>query len=270
MKVRIGNQPVSDDMDRAEKQIVQELMKTVHQGVDEISEKQLKYAADIAQQAAIYEASQLFQVLADILDEDTLTGNSSIGLDARLLSQGASYPQDFSPLDGNDRGIIPWKDYSVGYSKWKERHYPDHYQQFFVLDQSLKSYFKGRADSIISSRFGGVRINVSPQTTELDDNFEADLAVIELGRVIINIFPDINSSLLPGLSSGRWTDTLENGDFERDTFSGLKTAAKLVQSHNDVDTYRALVAPAVQFWVLVRIPAAIFARLSKYFKKAYR
>ena len=128
---------------------------------------------------------------------------------------------------------------------------------------------------MVEGRFGGVTIDVQPAqavTNSLDMDGKGkpqDYRAISegdrpsnstlLGKINIRIFPNIATSLLPGLASRRWSDTgSTNGAMERAMLApsvALKLAGGGVGG-TEVP-YRPLILPITQFWMLVRIPNAI-------------
>jgi hypothetical protein len=82
-----------------------------------------------------------------------------------------------------------------------------------------------------------------------------------LGALRIHIFPRIGPALLPGLASGRWTQTTTDGRFERQLFGNAQWVRKLA---GPPGRQRPIMQPVVQFWILHRIPRAIVPVLQKW------
>ena len=269
MKVRIGQTFKTTDPSDAAKQFQKTVLKAVKKQVIYTSKPFMEKLGQEIQEIAINEAHQMFEVLADKIDQQS-TGD--LGLTASDLAVGMT-----SPISAG--GSVAWAPLSYHYLLQKMRRFSGASKTFIANDQRmfrfggyLSGYFRRESASIVDTRFGGVDLKVN--TEGLDENprfdgdvdqlsFGDDLKEFLIGRLSLTIFPNISPSLLPGLASSRWTATLQRPDFEDSMFSDLRTAQKLSQHHGDNYYYRPLVLPAVQFWVMVRIPAAIQAALSQ-------
>ena len=251
---------------------------------------QMNYLAGVLDLVANAEADKIYSVLSDVIDNPTW----NFGLQALDLERGISAVPEVS-------GRIKWKDLSDSYLTQKAKvdtRYTYSFnraagfqpkqigkkddgsarfaeQNFFRYLGPLSAYFRNQGTSIVQGRMGGVKVTIDAsglqagsRSTVSDYAYGEAIDKLLIGRLDIEVFPDVTASLLPGLASNRWTKTLENGQFEEDIFDGTKTGYKLAQNHHDSVFYRALVAPAVQFWILVRIPTVIRQRLQLYLSRA--
>lgn len=271
MKIRIGkgSWQAWSGATALERQISKSLLSAVTGDIIELGNRQLRYIRDAVQDVATTEAHKLFTILTELIDQET-AGASYAGFNSAALMMGITPDWEFLRNDQLG-GEVQWAALSDHYYKFKRRHKRAHANQFFQFSGRLRAYFKNQGVSIVDSRLGGVQVNTIPKYVgdQLSTFPDAELGSrntyeVLVGALTVRIFPSVAPSMLPGLASGRWMDTLADAGFERSVFSDLATEDKLANKDNP---YRPLVAPAVQFWILTRIPQAIFRRLRTYFHK---
>ena len=213
--------------------------------------------------AANEEALQLFQAIAGVIDR----GRDNF-----------SAIQIGNPKDANPGGVVRWDKLSDRYALWKARRglaakrgqrtrtgstrrYVQQGAGFYTLTGDLHRYFDRNSSSIVLNRFGGVRIRV--QRDQLKHSTTrgkgTTAARVELGRLQVQIFPRVDSSLMPMLASRRW-DKVGETQLERESLPP-RVADKL--SGGRYGPVRPLVTPTVQFFILHRIPNAIARELRK-------
>lgn len=275
MKIRIGGGPLSDqqatqlrlskvptstDLAKIENAIRDSLLASIKEEVLAISPQRLQKMADAVRMAATLEALKLFGEIGSLIDSQ-----------ARGI-----------------QGIVRWKPLSYQYEIWKGSYLRGRAKRgrgrhadvarasaaansFFALSGRLNAYFKKNGHSIVLNRFGGVRVEADVsrlpkrRLTLIDATAEVQGRSFKfnLGRISVHMFPSISPHLMPMLASGRWSDTSEKASFER-AMLPKGVADKL--SGGKRGTYRPLVLPMTQFFILKRIPAAIQVAVSKQIK----
>lgn len=270
MKVRIGNggfEPVTS-LETLEKRISNKLVETIADRVYEIGPTRVRRIGELIKDVAVEEAHKLFTTLSALIDQID-SGESYASFAAADLMTGIT--ADWGYLrNGALSGQVTWNALSDHYYQFKRRHTPAHANQFFQFESGLKAEFDHFGVTLTDNVLGGVQVEVTPKLLEAQALGDRELVQeLLLGSIMVHIFPKVTASLLPGLASQRWSEVNMEGDFEREAFSDAEgsfgIAKKLV---NKANPYRPLVAPAVQFWILNRIPQAIYRRLSTYFNKA--
>lgn len=270
MPIRVGRRKFNTDPVAGEKAVEALLLKQLKDKTIRAGLPRLQAISDLMLSVATAEAQKLFVVLADRLDEG---GDPIRALTGADLAEGMSARVSVG-------GQVVWDALNQRYYNWKGRVRPDNQDKMFRFNNgatTLSSYFRRSSASIVDSRLGGVQlsINTAPrdeEDTTLDPKNPPDLDGEELdifiGRIGLRIFPDITASLLPGLASNRWM-AINEGDpsLELEIFDGLRTADKLAQPHNGRFVYRPLVVPAMQFWILIRIPQAVRAAVARQFSR---
>ncbi|MGH6957629.1 MAG: hypothetical protein ACREEW_13270 [Caulobacteraceae bacterium] len=273
MKVRVGRSgwTTFTSASELERQISETILKGVSGELADVGNRRLRHLAEIIKDVATEEAHKLFTVLVDLIDQEQ-AGTSYAGFASAALTMGTTL--DWSFNRNQLGGRVEWPALNDHYYKFKRRHQPSHANQFFQFSGRLRAYFNNQGVSIVDNRLGGVDVTpiIKKNEGELQlftraasEPGERTVEDVLLGKIEIKIFPRVAPSLLPGLASHRWTEVLMDGSFEKDIFGNLRTGQKLA---NKDGRYRALVAPAVQFWILTRIPNAIFRRVRTYFNKS--
>ncbi len=263
MKVRIGRSSFTNDPSVAEKRLKTAILSGVKEQATYLSKPHIERLGAVLLTVATETAHQLFDVLADKMDG--IDGGGLSGLD---LGQGAD-------LAGYDwRGSVAWAPLTRDYIRRKVREKGSAADHPFRWSGRMYNYFRQYGVNIVDSRFGGVNLKIDTDgltNTRLRDP-AADIGYADdgtlqkflLGRLKLSIFPRLDTSMLPGLASNRWTKTLQDAQFESAVFEDLKTEHKLA---NHAGEHRPFVTPAVQFWILVRIPAAIQQTLKQYLNR---
>lgn len=271
MKVRIGGSTFGEQS-AAEKRFQATLFSAIKKQAIYVGKPYVERLANMLRDVATTEAEKLFLILAEIIDTPFNTSLKAADLSEGMLSSLRGF------------GSVAWKpDLSFQYLKQKRRQYPESYHNMFKFRGFMYADFRLFGASIVHNKLGGVNIDVNtdqlPGTTIRSESAkrvavggdigdDTNLEKFLLGRMSIHIFPNIEASLLPGLASNRWTQTLADPEFEDSLFGGTSTGYKLAQHHKDFSYYRPLVAPAIQFWILIRLPALIRQRLQSYLGRA--
>lgn len=265
-----------------ERGIAAEVQQEVIDRAIEISPQYLRRMGERVKLAATSEARKLMDVLVALLDRPG-RGLGNYWLRSTDLMVGSR----LSPA-ANPGGSIRWAQYTHRYLMHKRKRFPTKVDRTYVYTGALRDYFKGRGRTIIENRLGGVEVQVDDgvemrrrnpnnrryrglnrpinpagilarPNTPVKTGKTVEKAV--LGRITVTMFPRVGPSLVPMLASRRWTTT-GTGALEREIFGGTRAAHKLASR-----TYRPLFTPALQFFMLVRIPGAITATLNDYFRR---
>lgn len=158
----------------------------------------------------------------------------------------------------------------------------------YINTGALRTAIAGIGPSILN-RTGAISVKVVPTTEKLVDGSSR----VRVGELQIKIAPRVGN-ILPGLdsSSGDWTKFRDDMAFERGLSLGRSVMSKLRGPRHGLtnssdgslksrpnppsslgvfDPYhRPLIQPAVQYWLLYKIPEAIDAALAKKFKVEIR
>lgn len=279
MRITIGGRSVAAQQTNAAiakmimTRVVREASTDTGKGVG-LSGNRVDKLAQLMKAEAIHQAEALIPTIADVINSkgDGFTGDQ--------LRGGVFLPGEFAGLGG---GSVTWQPLTDKYHLWKtDRRFNRglrHRQgrtvgqvrssarnpEFFLLNRGLINYLSRNSTSIIRSRFGGVTLQVTHDGL-LDNHvvetiYDARRVKILLGRIRLRVFPALSQSLMPGLASSRWTNVGRQTYFERSVFS-RNMAYRMT---NPQGVYRPLVLPIVQFFTLVRIPAAITNVINKQF-----
>lgn len=275
MKVRIGGvqhqwSPGASKAVEITNQIAGSLASVVINNAYELTPRFLRRLKLRLQAAATAEANRIFGVILAAMDQ---TRSSTSGLSYSDVMSGTS----LAPGINAPGGRIIWPELSYAYAIRKGRTRPQNKNRFFQNSGQLRNYFTRQGASIVRSRLGGVQVTVdeSPAHSAASRRYDGrtvwrrailpeEVSNLLLGRVEVSMFPRLTPALAPMLSTRRWTDA-GSGAMERQMFSGTRAVNKLVNRNRP---YRPLVAPTVQFFMLVRIPSAIKRALSTYLSKA--
>lgn len=141
----------------------------------------------------------------------------------------------------------------------------------------------GHMLSVVSSNpqrlrntFGGVTATYMP-----NENVDRSLprrAAAVVGDIKIAVMPKLHQAAAPALVTGDWTSTNRRMFLEKRLFSG-HTLEKLSPFHgsghsvnpdSERSIFRPLFQPAVQFWLLYRIPRQLGQVVARYMKQTTR
>jgi hypothetical protein len=280
MKVRIGGVERSvanqSDLKQVEDQIANTIVNGAIAEALDITPRFLDRLQERVQISATREANRVMDTIVDVIDNPQF--GTDPGLNGANLTRGtdlfASGRVDWKPLSfrytmRKDRQVRRW---GAGAKAARARS-----SKMFFNRGTLRNYLKGRGSTIIRNRLGGMEVKVDRKLTDRsfmsannrwtkrasDFLGEGDVGRIVLGRVELTMFPRLSPAMAPMLATRRWTDA-GDGAMEKAVFGGTKTLAKLL---NRRDAYRALLTPVVQFFMLVRIPAAVNRSVTDYLRR---
>jgi hypothetical protein len=299
VKVRWGDQITSNfeaaQAGRIARKVEDGLLRGVFAAVVDVNDFRLRRLAEVVELAANIEADELFDAISGLIERKARGVNGADLMAPYLLGSR-------SIMSGlTDK--VEWADLKPRYKNWKARRFrsrmprrlqnspasimrdPNH----FVLSGRLKNYLGGSARRTVMNRFGRVEVTAVDEfgndirgRNRLDhpNRFThnrtlypgakaGDPRRLDLGGVKIKIFPKIASSLLPMLSSGRWTDG-GDGRFEH-TYLTKSAANKLVGNQSKKGApFRPLVLPVTQFFMLNRIPGVVMRSAGQYINRAWK
>lgn len=281
MKVRIGNQRVDNPTsDYVSNWLTRRLLR---ESSLVLSDFRLNQIANKIRLAGMAEMASLYSLVYRVIQSH---GTSLQG--SQLVTGLRGYDAAAA------QGTVPWQKLDDYYVLKKQRLW-DRWPigkgvskamelsgAHFVYTAQVRDYFKRGSPQALTQRFGGVRVTVD----RMEQNSTAARRVTAfqrisarpgeqstkevLARLHVDIFPNIDQTLLPMLSSHRWTATDSTGKFEqkylptnqpaiegtgrRSRSIGLKLSGG--DGHR---AYRPLFLPIVQFMIKVRIPAAVRA-----------
>lgn len=268
MKITIGGKlmPGREVDTRAyEREITKMISDKITDRAIDVTPRLLRGLRDRIQAAAMSEANKIFENLIATTDRPRQQ-LSSMNLTGFDVARGG--PRDMP----TPRGFIRWPELSLKYGlhKGRRKRKPENRNRMFRYNDVMRNYFKRSGQSIVRSRLGGIQVSVDDKVAKTSEArgtgsyVEASkVGNLVLGRVTVTMFPRLSPALAPMLSSRRWTDH-GNGAMERVMFGGTRTLDKLL---NKGQAFRPLVAPTVQFFMLVRIPAVVRRNVADYFKR---
>lgn len=265
MKVRVGGVSRTirsqADISAVETQITNAIVKGVVSEAVELTPRFLRRLAQRVQVAATLEASKIFSVISENIGKPRQAINSQ-NLTADDLMRGV--PR--SGIPAYTGYYVPWPELNYRYARRKRKRFPGSEYNMFRYSGAMQRYFGRQGPSIIRNRLGGMSVQVSeaPKGAARSlDQAPAENARIALGKVSLTMFPRLSPAMAPMLSTRRWTDA-GDGAMERAVFGGTRTLEKLLNRRN---SYRPLVTPTVQFFMLTRIPAAVNRSMRDYFNR---
>lgn len=275
MKVRIGAVQHRVDtaqrarLDAVQTDIAAAIVKAAVAESVEISPRYLKTLERRLAAAAREEAAKIFDVILGIIDQPRFGG---AGVSQADVKRGA--PR--GPLNPS-APAIRWPALTLNYQRQKARRYPANKYRMFRRTNALRRYLSSRGGNFVQSRLGGIVVRSDTQAPRgaltrqyrgeavwRQTVLQEELPDRVIGRVSVTIFPKLSPSLAPGLATRRWTRVDPNRGFERVYFRGAKAAEKLM---NREQSFRPLVSPVTQYFVLARIPNAINQSLKGYLRR---
>lgn len=158
-------------------------------------------------------------------------------------------------------GTIYWQNLSESWVDYKGSTRPQSARKFFVHHGSLQRLLLQHSTAYVR-RLGGVKADAAVAREKRGPVQARELKTV-LGEITVTIFPNINMSLLPMMSSNRWTSHNE-GAFERRFFSG-QMREKLIGPEGK---HRPLILPITQFWMMFRIPKAVAEAVNRWAKSS--
>lgn len=167
-------------------------------------------------------------------------------------------------------GYVDWQGLNEWYlNKRKKRPY------FFQNQGHLLKAIQGAAKSYPAA-LGGVKITKREPTKadfkKMGKEHGARRRRHVLGTIDVQIFPQAPRGMLPGLSSGRWSDFDAQARLEQSGFIpiGADQREKLRGAYvnrpgqaRGAPMHRPLFTPVTQFWAMHRIPTALAEALSR-------
>lgn len=285
MKVRIGGQArqvnTPADLKAVEREIAGNMVRGVTAAALDVTPRFLQRLKERVEVAATMEANRIMSLMVSLIDKPR----------RRLQDQGLSAAELMVGMDLSTSarrsltmsGSVRWQELNPKYSRSKDKRFPQHRNNMFKARGTMRNYFKGRGANIIRSRLGGIQVQVDRTLTDrsypagnnrwvtragdfLSTDAGDEVTKVALGRVTVTMFPRLSPSMAPMLSTRRWTDS-GTGAMEEAVFGGTRTLDKLM---NRYGSYRPLLTPVVQFFMLNRIPAAINRTLQDYIQRTSR
>lgn len=280
MKVQIGGVRRSianqSDLRRAEEDISKLITAGAVAEAIELTPRFLDRLEDRVRRAATGEAERMMDIIVSLMDKPQPGANP--GISGSDLTRGT---------DLFASGNLSWKPLSDRYARSKDlmvrrwgmtgKTARARSSRYFVNKATLRNYLKGRGPTIIKNRLGGMEVTVDRKLTDRsfmsanhkwtprasDLIMDGDVGKIVLGRVTLTMFPRLSPAMAPMLATRQWTSG-GDGAMEKAMFGGTKTLHKLL---NRRASYRPLITPVVQFFMLSRIPAAVNRSVTDYLRR---
>lgn len=163
-------------------------------------------------------------------------------------------------------GKVMWPLLSNSWMAHKSRHSTKGRNKFFIYKGGLLRWIERYKLSPVVNKLGGHQIMVHMADQPRGKKTLTSKEFV-LGKIDINIFPNLRPSDLPMLSSRRWNSTSRKGSFERRYVANTGVREKLI-GPSTVDQ-RPLLQPAIQFWLAFRYPRAIKRVVGNFIKANY-
>jgi hypothetical protein len=222
--------------------------------------------------AANAEADLMMPTIAAIMRRD-IAGTAKPGITYQDLMNGTQLAIGFNPPANYYEIQSPWVELSPEYAAWKQRHFRAMRFKIFELTGALADKFESSA----KTKLGGVKVVTrTPKFKTGIYNYHMDpddlrqittYRKILLDSITITIFPNLPKTMLALMSATRWQETLDaRGVIENYMLEGDSDAIQKLINHQA--SYRPILLPAIQFWMFVRIPNAIFRVLKDYNTRA--
>lgn len=267
--------PLTVKQAETQDKIADDLLGDLKNKVVSVSPSRLRKTADALVEAANDESLSLF---------DNAAARIGVESSAPGTLVGAIYSHQLA--NGIDPGgRVQWQSHSKRYSEWKTgRSYRllkrrrrktekrDYHTGIHDLTGNMKRYFEKSGHYIVTNRFGGIKVDINldrmneGMKPRVEDSSWGD-KYWGLGRITLKVFPKLSPHLMPMLSSRRWYETGGGTLLERE-FLPPATADKL--SGGQHGPVRPLVLPIVQFYILHRIPGAVYKALKRQFNTTLR
>lgn len=271
------NMPLTVKMAEAQNKIAEGMLGHLKDKVVSVSPDRLRKTTAALVAAANTESLSLFDRVAERIGIESGAPGSTVW---------AIHSHQLMGSSGRDPGgSISWKSLSKRYSEWKtgrssrlikrrrrKVEQRDYHTGIHDLTGTMKTYFEKNSRYIVTNRFGGIQADIN-----LDRLREGMKPIVEdgswgdahwgLGRITLRIFPKLSPHLMPMLSSRQWIATSNETLLERE-FLPPATANKL--SGGKHGPVRPLVLPIVQFYILHRIPGAVYKALNQQFNTTLR
>lgn len=265
MRLRLGGRQVGNT------NLVNQITDYLMDGVGKkdaivLSGLRLDRMAENARQAALLEAQKIYSTIF----EQIQSGQNRV-LGTRLLN-GAPRSAASSPRVG---GIVPWRALTRDYvyqklHNWRRWPIGRTISRstaanggFFIYQAILRDQFRRPTPATFMTRLGGITVHVDHQRNDALSNAGGHNRLVTLfqeqykqvlARIIVTIFPKLNPGNAPMLNEGgRWNSVSGNSNIESLLYPD-RTRQKLT---NPKGEQRHLVLPITQFYMAVRIPAAI-------------
>lgn len=282
IKIRLGRSRLRGQPDELARKVADKLLGAATAETIKLSRPRIRRLAAKIRAAANIEVEKLMPTIVSVMDRD-LHGNWQRGstLTYQDLMKGASLTTAFANMGYFERQLPQWAPLDPTYLAWKEKHTPANASRMFEASGEMVSFFEASGAAILRSRLGGVRVETRTPRGLRTGYFENEVneedvrrvktyQEIIFGSITVSIFPNLAKAMLPALASGsgRWTDlgTGRGGEIENYIFEGnQEIVQKLVNKNHP---YRPLLLPVIQFWMLVRVPNAIFGVLQEHIRRA--
>lgn len=204
--------------------------------------------------AADQELLKVFDVMASAIDG---TNSNAPQLTVQALSQGMQYAQGFRkrmPFQS-----ISWRPLTPAWEYRKVRRRSLGIGHMFKNTGLLQRYLGGNSEALAIKKLGLSQVSVLPQDKDLPLGDPKNVAIRRLGlaRIELRLMPKVSPFLLPLIRSGNWRDGGRRLDFR--LFQGGARFKLAGPSH---EAHRPFTAPALQFFLMYRIPSAIRAPIN--------
>lgn len=243
--------------------------------------RELNQTINEVQRAANLEATKLIPTMARTLIGTKLSGYSGDFDDSDLSGNLGTHVTSRMRLPVS--GIVEWRDLSKRWMNVKKNRY-----FFRGKSRQLKSQLRSFAVSY-PAQLGGIKVGHrggGPNSLRYwQKKFDQYSQTADSRRRMvirqldIQIFPNADRRLFPGLKTGRWNTADMNALLERTsnvlnseirnklanvtTRSTKWSANRRTKAHFNPTTFRPMLGPVTQFWMMHRIPWAIQKALSR-------
>lgn len=243
------------------------LLDGVKAEVAEVTRPRLKKLTSRVQRVALTEAHRMLTVVDEVISASARKALSpAMMMNSALRSKLSGMPQD---IQSRAFGRVDWVPLTERYRRRKVRKFPKS-TGFFSASGRMRGYFNRFGKSIIETRLGGIRVTVNDKISTKVDRGRVTFDMTSrvnpmkdlIGGIDVNMFPNMNTSLMPMLSANKWSTNL-SWEADYHLFRGTAQRYKLT---NPKGSYRPLFLPILQFFILVNLPTVIISEIEKYLK----
>lgn len=236
---------------RVAEAISQDLFSTMALKVLNQSDDTVRGVARQMEEAADQELVKVFEIMAAAIDG---TSSNTPQLTVQALSRDMQFAQGFRkrmPFQA-----IAWRDLTPAWEYRKIRRGSPGASKMFKDTGLLQRYLGNNSDALAIKKLGFSQVTILP----LDGT--TNRRRLGLGRIEIRLMPKVSPFLLPMIRSGNWRDGGRNLDFR--LFQG---SARFKLAGPSPERHRPFTGPALQFFLLYRMPSAIRARINNLVRK---
>lgn len=238
--------------------------------VYDLSQYRIKKIGAVVNAVVNYETGAIFQTAANIISESKSFTHALMKTKFYSAPEvpGFSASRIYDAKNMMDLAAMPmmggvnWRDLTQRWARTKRRNYPGSEKKFFIYSGSLLNWMRReKYGSGKAGKFGGATVRRSMVSDLKKRRLTRGDTEWALDRLVIEVYPNIPSILLPMLTSFDWRDHSE-GLFEKRMIGGV-IGDKLAGPEG---YHRPLLQPLTQFWIAYRLPRVVAQTIERVLK----